>query len=116
MKLTNTSSNKTIASKIKFCNSFLSKAKGLMFSKPIKDECIIMLFIKETNVTIHMLFVFFPIDIIFLDKQKKIIQTKENARPFTTIVRSKNKVSYVVELPAFTISRTKTRVGDKLSF
>ena len=54
-------------------------------------------FDKEKRISLHMLFVFFPIDVLFLDKNRKIIEIKKNFKPFT-FYKSKNKANYVVEL------------------
>ena len=37
-----------------------------------------------------MFFVFFPIDVLFLDKNKKVVELKENFKPFS-IYFPKNK-------------------------
>ena len=59
---------------------------------------LVMVFPEERKVKLHNWFVFYPIDVLFLDKQKKIIEIKENFKPFT-FYYSKKKASYVVELP-----------------
>ena len=62
-----------------------------------------------------MLFVFCPIDVLFLDKNKKVVEIKENFMPFT-FYTPKNKAKYVIELPSDLIRKTRTEVGDKISF
>jgi uncharacterized membrane protein (UPF0127 family) len=55
----------------------------------------------------------FPIDVVFLSKEKEVIHVEEYLRPFRV-----SKVSFkalsVLELPAHTIYRTGTKVGDRL--
>ena len=63
-----------------------------------------------------MLFVFYNIDVLWLDNQKKIIQIKKNLKPFTLFQRCQQPAQYVIELPNGTINKTKTRVGDKIQF
>ena len=62
-----------------------------------------------------MFFVFYPIDVLFLDKNKKIVEIKENFKPFT-LHNPKNKAQYIIELPKGTIKQTKTGIGDTISF
>lgn len=62
-----------------------------------------------------MFFVFFPIDLIFLDKNKKVIEIKENFRPFT-IYNSSKKAMYVIECGDGTVKKTRTTIGDKIKF
>ena len=78
----------------KVCRGFFSKAKGLMFSK---RKNLVFVFDDEKRRSLHMFFVFFPIDVLFLDKDKKIIEIRKNLKPFG-FYKSKEKAMYVVEL------------------
>ena len=62
-----------------------------------------------------MIFVFYPIDVLFLDKNKIVVDKKENFRPFT-FCNSRKKSQYAVELPNGIIKKTKTEMGDKIKF
>lgn len=70
------------------------KARGLMFSK---KKNLMFVFNKETIIPLHNFFVFFPIDVLFLDKNKKIVEIKKNFKPFS-YYKPKNKAKYVVEI------------------
>ena len=96
-----------------FCNNVFSKARGLMFSK--KSKALIFIFKKEKIVPLHMAFVFFPIDVLFLNKNKEIAEIKESLMPFA-FYTPKKKAAYIIELPQGTVKRTKTELGDKISF
>ena len=98
------------------CKSIISKAKGLMFSRPIKDLSIVFDFKQEQIVVLHMLFVFFQIDILFLDKNKKVVDLRESVKPFTPYIKSEKPTKYVIELPQGTIKKSRTKKGDKISF
>ena len=111
--LKNQTNNKILAKKAKLCKTPFSKALGLMFLK--KDKTLIFIFNKEKIVPLHMLFVFYPIDVLFLNKDKKVVEIKENFRPFA-FCTPKNKAKYVIELPCATIKKTNTKIGDILSF
>jgi len=104
-----------LAKNKKILKNIFSKSLGLMFSKKIKNRGLIFKFKKEKLHSIHMLFVFFPIDILFLDKNKKVIEIKENLKPFSFYC-SKTKAKYFIELPKDTIKRTKTKLNDKIDF
>ena len=60
-----------------------------------------------------MLFVFYPIDVLFLSKNNIVVDKKENFRPFS-FYSSKEKAKYVIELPNGVIRKTKTEIGDKI--
>ena len=116
MKVINKTSRKTIAGSAKMCLSQMAKARGLMFSRPLKDRALIFVFRKQKRVALHMLFVFFPIDIMFLDEKQRVIELRESVKPFTTFIKSRKKVGWVVELPNGTIKRSKTKIGDLIQF
>ena len=51
---------------------------------------------KEKTLNLHMFFVFYPIDIIFLNKNKQVIK-KTRAYPFQPFVRGV-KAKYILEI------------------
>jgi uncharacterized protein len=106
----------TIANRIVFCRTVLSQMRGLMFARKDKDRALIMVFGKERLVPLHMMFVFFPIDILFLDKSKRVVELFEGAKPFLTHISPKHRAKYVIELPAGRIRSSNLRIGDRLSF
>ena len=104
----------SLIEKTALCRTVFKRAAGLMLSKK-ENKALIFIFSKEKIVPLHMLFVFYPIDVIFADKNKKVAEIKENFKPFT-FYSPKNKAMYVVELPAGTIKKSRTEVKDVLSF
>ncbi len=62
---------------------------------------------------VHTLGMLFPIDVIFLSKEKEVVHVEEYLRPFRISKLSLRALS-VLELPAHTIYRTGTKVGDRL--
>ena len=62
---------------------------------------------------VHTIGMLFPIDLIFLSKEKEVIHMEEYVRPFR-ISKVSLKAQSVLELPAHTIYRSGTRVGDRL--
>jgi uncharacterized membrane protein (UPF0127 family) len=61
---------------------------------------------------VHTIGMMFPIDLIFLSKEKEVVHIEEYVRPFR-ISRVSLKASSVLELPPHTIYRTGTKVGDR---
>jgi len=53
----------------------------------------------------------FPIDLIFLSKDKRVVHLEEYFRPFR-VSRVSLKTASVLELPTHTIYRSGTKVGD----
>jgi uncharacterized protein len=62
---------------------------------------------------IHTIGMLFPIDLIFLSKEKEVVHLEEYVRPFRISKVSLRAMS-VLELPPHAIYRSRTQVGDKL--
>jgi len=108
---------KLIANKVKLCDAFFSKSKGLMFSRRLrKRDALIFVADREGRMetTIHMFFVFFAIDVVWLDKDKKVVDKRENIKPFTPLIIPEKPAEYVVELPKNTARHINR--GDILKF
>jgi uncharacterized protein len=64
---------------------------------------------------VHTIGMLFPIDLIFLDRDKNVVRLEEHVKPFRISLGSLRTYS-VLELPAHTVFRTGTCVGDQLEF
>ena len=111
MDIKNTTTKTIITKNAKLCKNSFQKSLGLMFS--LKPKPLIFIFKKEKIIPLHMLFVFYPIDILFLDKNKTVVEKKENLKPFS-FYTPKKKAMFVIELPRNKIKKTK--IGDKIEF
>lgn len=87
-----------IPENIRICKGF-SNALGLMFAR--KPRPTLLRNRRETRFGsgIHMFFVFFPLDIIWLDSEYKIVDIRKNVKPFTGPYYPKKPAKYVLELP-----------------
>ena len=95
----------------KICSSIFSKSIGLMFSK--KKRSLVFVFEREKIIPLHMLMVFYPIDVLLLNKNREVVEIKQSFRPFA-FYTPKKEALYIIELPAGIIKKTKTKLGDKL--
>ncbi len=62
---------------------------------------------------VHTIGMLFPIDLIFLNKEKQVVHVEEHVRPFH-ISKVSLKALSVLELPTHTIYHSHTQVGDQL--
>lgn len=115
--ITNAKTGVVIVKKSVSCNTIFSKGFGLMFRTKyaIKDTGWIFSFSKPTRVPITMWFVFYPIDIVFLDSQKKIIEIVEGLKPFANYSATK-PARYFIELQAGTVKKKHIALGQKMKF
>jgi len=109
MDIKNIKKKTLIAKNAELCSNIFSKSFGLMFSR--RPKALIFIFKKEKIISLHMFFVFYPIDVLFLNKNKIIVEIKENFRPFT-FYTPKNKAMFIIELPNGTIKKTKTKIRE----
>lgn len=100
---------------IKYCNSGLSKFIGLRFSRRLNENELLVMENKKEGIFdcgIDMLFVFFPIEVFWLNKNK-IIVDKANLKPFSLTKFPKKPAKYILETLPGSI---KTRIGSKINF
>lgn len=101
---------KSLPIQIERADTFISRFKGLMFRrKPLDKEG---LWIKPCN-SIHMCFMFFPIDVVFLDKDKRVVHLVEELKPWRLVPPVAHSKS-VLELPVGTIKQYQLKKGDRL--
>ena len=65
-----------------------------MFSK---RKNLFFVFDEPEYIDLHMLFVFFPVDALYLNENMEIVEIK-HMKPFRWSYRAKHKVRYVLEL------------------
>ncbi len=72
---------------------------------------LLMIFKKPQKISLHNFFVFYPIDVLLLNEKREVVEIKQNFKPFTLWLSTKEG-KYLVELayPA------KYKVGDVLTF
>jgi uncharacterized membrane protein (UPF0127 family) len=62
---------------------------------------------------VHCMFMSIPIDVLYVDKEDRVVALDPNMKPWA-VGRPYRGTAYVIELPAGTIARTGTQVGDQL--
>ena len=86
-----------------------------MFSKQRNDYGLVFLFNDDAVRSLHMFFVFYPIDVLFLDANRRVVEVKENFRPFHFYV-PKFPSRYVVELTEGKVASSNTTIGDTVAW
>ena len=105
-----------VVASVEYSDDIFRISKGLRFSKKFgKGYGLLMKLPAESriNAIVDMLFVFFPIDVVWIDSNKQIVDIKRNVKPFT-IYMPKAKALYVLELNSN--STKKLKIGNSLSF
>lgn len=114
MRLIDRKTGKTIAKEVEQAASFWARFRGLMLRRKFEEgKALLFEFKKPARHSIHMFFVRFPIDLVFLDQERKVTEVRESFKPWR-IHRPKHPSKYLVELPAGTIRRSGIKSGQKL--
>ena len=75
-----------------------------------KRQNVVMIFTTEKNISLHNFFVFYPIDVLVVNKNMEIVEIKRQFKPFSFWNPAK-KGKYVIELGRDE-SKNKTSEGD----
>jgi len=105
---------KILAQNVEVADTFWRRFRGLMLRRKFpRGSALLFKLSRPGRYGVHMLFVKFPIDLLYLNENFVVVDICRNLKPWR-IHRPKVKASYIVELPAGTISRTRTKLGQKI--
>jgi uncharacterized protein len=99
-----------IAFRVKVADSITSRLLGLLGKRFLKPDSGVWIVPANAIHTIGMLFTF---DVIMIDKDFTVVGLRELLRPFR-ITRPNFRAESVLEVPAHTIFRSRTEIGDQL--
>ena len=102
----NQSNKEILTNQYCICNTLFSQARGLMFSS---RKNLIFGYEQEKRVSLHMLFVFFPIWVLYLNKNKEVC-CKKKLLPFISFFYPKQKAKYILEL----IEEPNVKINDSV--
>lgn len=108
----NSTRSTTIATCAEEARSFLSRGRGLMMrdSFPAGSALII-----DPCSSIHMFFMRFPIDVLYMDRDHKVVRVQTGIKPWRTGPLWTRGAKYVIELPTGTVEKSQTQVGDQMT-
>lgn len=109
MLIKNIIKNTVLSQDAVFITSLKERAIGLISSD--KPRTIVF----ETRYGIHTFGMKYAIDVVILNKQKKVIALKENLQPNRFFLWRVNGI-IVIELPLGTIRKTRTALHDHISY
>lgn len=110
MKIFNVTQHTVLAETAEMADTVVSRLKGLIGRRDIPSGHAMVITHCRS---IHMFFMRFAIDVIFVDRKNTVVGLVENIQPFQVspyFLRS----AYVVELPPGAIRQSQTVKGDVL--
>lgn len=115
MRLVDENSGKVVASEVELADTFWKRLRGLMFRRRFpQGKAMLFKFKKPGRHGIHMFFMRFEIDLVYMDSRFRVVDMKAGIKRWR-IYRPKANASYLIELPAGTIHRAGVRVGHEIS-
>lgn len=112
MIVKNTERNSVLGEAIEVAATSVQRVKGLLGRDCLADGQ--GLLFKHAS-SLHTFFMQFPIDIIFADKNGKVLKVAPEVRPFK-LVAAPLRSFFAIELPVGAIEHSQTRPGDHLIF
>lgn len=100
-----------LAAEVRLARSVFERTRGLMFASGLPEGT--ALDIRPCN-SIHMMFVRFPIDAVFYDRDGTVTKVARRLRPWTGIALGGRRARGVIELPGG--AAAGIREGDTLEF
>lgn len=110
--LLNLDTGEIVVRRVYLADTFRRRLLGLIPRSRIdEDEGLLLVPCKG----VHTFFMRFPIDIVYLDRYMSVVALFPDTRPWRVLPQVPG-VAQVLETAAGTVSKSKTKIGNKLTF
>jgi uncharacterized membrane protein (UPF0127 family) len=110
VRLLNASRSAELGGEVRVARSFWSRGRVLMLRAGLGNGEGLLI---DPCSSIHTMWMRFPIDVLYVDRDHRVTKLSQ-AMPPWRIGPLRTGGKYVIELPAGTIARSGTQVGDQL--
>ncbi len=111
---------KNFTVKAEVTDTIFKQMKGLMFREQLKEkEGMIFIFDRDDYHSFWMMNVTFPLDMVWIDAEKKIVHMEKNLRPCLVNCKTytpSKQARYVLEVIGGFADKHKIKIGDGLDF
>ena len=112
MRITNETKGTELANNVRVARGVWSRTVGLLGKSSLNPgEGLVI----EPCTSVHTAFMRFAIDVLYVDRARKVVKGVANLKPFRVSGVMSGRCS-VVELPSGTIAASSTAAGDQLAF
>ncbi len=111
MQINNDTRGTTICDRAKHARSFVSRGVGLLGKRGLESGEGLLI---DPCSSIHMFFMRFPVDVVYIDRQGNVVKTVHRLKPWR--ISAARHARTTLELPVGAIDASGTQVGDTLSF
>lgn len=112
-RVINTTRRTALAEETEFARSPWARFRGLML-RAKRDFGKGRALVIDPCSSIHMFFMRFPIDVLYLDRENRVVRAQQGIRPWRIGPLYTRGAKFVIELPEGTIQATGTQVGDQI--
>lgn len=112
MRIINRTRRTLVGDDVRLVDSWVGRLRGYLGrDRPRKGQGILLFPCKA----VHTFGMGFPVDVIFLDHEGRVLEVAANLSPGTHSGPIK-EAHYVLEVPPGTVEDTQTRVGDEMTW
>jgi uncharacterized membrane protein (UPF0127 family) len=111
VSITNTTRDATIGTRVRVASSLRDRAVGLLRTPEVLPGEGLLI---ERTASIHMFFMRYPIDVVFVDRRGRVTRTVSALRPWRVVWWARGARD-CIELWAGAVEGTGTRKGDQLA-
>ena len=108
VRITNAARGTTLADRCRVASSARDRTVGLLATPPPGEPLLI-----EQSPSIHMFFMRYPIDVVFIDKRSRVTKVVRGLKPWRVVWWARGARD-CLELPAGALD-TATQAGDQLA-
>jgi uncharacterized protein len=101
-----------LATQVRVAGTHWSRFRGLMCADAASFPAGRGLWLVPSR-GVHTFAMRFPIDVLYLDRDKTVVHLEQNLKPWRMAPVRRNAIS-VLELPENTLRSTRTAVGDQI--
>ncbi|MBI5553970.1 MAG: DUF192 domain-containing protein [Candidatus Diapherotrites archaeon] len=115
--LRNLTQGQVLMERVRFARTFREQMKGLMGERRERFDYALVFDRDRERLegsSIHMLFVSFPIDVLFLNEKREVVDVVNGLKPWTLYYQPRQPARYIVELPEG--KGGKVKEGDQLTW
>lgn len=110
MRVSNERTRQGLGDRITRATNLLARARGLLGKRRLEPGHGLWI---EPCSSIHMFFMRFAIDVVFLDRDHRVVRVCENVRPWRVAFGGRGS-RVALELPVGVVRESGTRPGDVL--
>ncbi len=112
MRVFNQTRNSFLMTQGRVADTFWLRLRGLLGADSLQQGAGLILVGEKS---IHMFFMKFPIDVLYVDKNYQVIRADIDMKPYRIGSYVANS-AYILEMAVGVIADTATQVGDQLEF